>query len=824
MSAVNPLQNLNDCGCCAGVSVETPVEVSNRPGLSAIVYRTGTHVTFKESMLARLSSSNLPALSTLKTRDNDDFSIALLDAWATVGDVLTFYQERIANESYLRTATERLSLLQMARLIGYGLRPGVAASTLLAFTLEDAAGAPLQSVIEIGVKAQSVPGPGEKPQTFETIEKIEARTTWNALKPQMVASQQITSSTTELYLQGVNTQLQIGDAIVVLGNERETTPSSGSWDFRFLKSVEADAKNDRTRVTWDKGLSGVAPVPMQLEGNARVFALRQRASLFGHNAPDWKSMPESVRKAYNPDLSSANWPDFSKVLDGRFDLDAAYSKVVQGSWFAVLRMEAPIVYKAKAVVTFSRARFAMSARVTSIEPDFNPGAPHPRFSSVYAQSEELTVAQSPLSSSISGDSVLLNSKIDALPNGRTILFSGKDDSTGEAITEAVRVLRTQVVGNVTQLFFTPSLLHSYERASLTIYANVAHATHGETMHEVLGSGDASRPYQRFTLRQPPLTYTSAATPSGAQSTLQVRVNDLLWLEVPTLYAREPHEHVYVTQQNEDGTTTVQFGDGINGARLPTGSENVRATYRKGIGLGGLADAEQISLLMTRPLGVKGVINPQPATGAADAETIDDVRTNAPLTVMTLDRTVSLRDYEDFARAFGGIAKALATWTWEGRTRRVFITIAGPQGAEIKADSDTYKFLVVALRSAGDPFVSFRVASYRAASFRLIARVKIEPDFENDRVLAAVEDALHKHFSFAARSFGQPVALSEVIALVQAVPGVVAVDVKRLHRSGAPRILNHRLLADMPAMGAGGHVNAAELLTLHESGVALGVMS
>ena len=43
--------------------------------------------------------------------------------------MLTFYQERIANEAYLRTATERVSLLELARLIDYELRPGVAAST-----------------------------------------------------------------------------------------------------------------------------------------------------------------------------------------------------------------------------------------------------------------------------------------------------------------------------------------------------------------------------------------------------------------------------------------------------------------------------------------------------------------------------------------------------------------------------------------------------------------------------------------------------------------------------------------------------------------------
>ena len=61
-------------------------------------------------MLARLSSADYPALAPLKTRDDDDFSIALLDATAVVLDILTFYQERLANESYLRTATQLHSL------------------------------------------------------------------------------------------------------------------------------------------------------------------------------------------------------------------------------------------------------------------------------------------------------------------------------------------------------------------------------------------------------------------------------------------------------------------------------------------------------------------------------------------------------------------------------------------------------------------------------------------------------------------------------------------------------------------------------------------
>ncbi len=82
------------CGCCEGIEALTPASVENLPGLSALAYRVGTHGRFKESMVAALSGQ--PALQGLTTREDDDPAIALIDGWATVLDVLSFYQERIA--------------------------------------------------------------------------------------------------------------------------------------------------------------------------------------------------------------------------------------------------------------------------------------------------------------------------------------------------------------------------------------------------------------------------------------------------------------------------------------------------------------------------------------------------------------------------------------------------------------------------------------------------------------------------------------------------------------------------------------------------------
>jgi predicted phage baseplate assembly protein len=270
---------------------------------------------------------------------------------------------------------------------------------------------------------------------------------------------------------------------------------------------------------------------------------------------------------------------------------------------------------------------------------------------------------------------------------------------------------------------------------------------------------------------------------------------------------------------------VQFGDGKSGARLPSGANNLRAKYRKGIGIEGLVKAGQLSMLLSRPLGVKGVTNPLAASGAQDPEQIDDARANAPLRVLTLERVVSLRDYQDFARAFGGIAKALASWSWDGRSRGVLVTLAGPAGAQILPEGATYQNLLKAMRAAGDPFVALSVKTYRPAFFRFAGKVKIDPAYEPELVLAQIELALRDGFSFARREFAQPVMLSEVIAAMQPVAGVIAVDVDKLYRSDKAATLEQRLLAEAPETPASGELQAAELLTLDAAPLdQLGVMA
>jgi hypothetical protein len=98
----------------------------------------------------------------------------------------------------------------------------------------------------------------------------------------------------------------------------------------------------------------------------------------------------------------------------------------------------------------------------------------------------------------------------------------------------------------------------------------------------------------------------------------------------------------------------------------------------------------------------------------------------------------------------------------------------------------------------------------------------EPTHVRSVVHTAVEAALRERFSFAARAFAQPVMLSEVIAVIQGVAGVIAVDVDKLYR-GVTEALQPRLPADQPHIDANGVLQAAELLTLDPGPLSLEVM-
>ena len=868
MGTIAPvIQPLNTCHCCDGIEQETPQGLYNRPGLSAIAYRVGTHDQFKATMLARLQSSGLAALRAFRSRADNDFTVALLDALATAGDVLTFYSERIANEAYLRTAVERRSVLELAALIGYQLRPGVAASTWLAFTIEDAPGAlgatlisptisavvpepPPTVTIDIGAKVQSVPGPGEKPQVYETIEKIVARAEWNAMRPRLVQPQTISISSGSYLLAGANTTLKVGDNIlvhspkeqalriiqkIVIAADASTTrmdvsdkpglrpaafkrpslPAGNINDFAPGTALTTSVVQQILASSWDASdlvaLAQAQNWPLdqlatdinlqitQAPADGALFVFRQRAAVFGYNAPLWSSLapvlrfdstfgPKNipVKAAYPKDWDKLTLEDRADPQDGErtIFLDNSYPGVLPGSWIALrapggAKGERHLISQVISNTEVTHTDFTLSGKVSELRIACNQSLaefPIPG-TTVLCQSEPLTLAQTPVTDSVAGDTIVLDRAYLGLIAGQKAILTGeRADLDGVTAAEMRPLKKVILEQGFSVITFDSSLDNPYKRPTVQINANVALSTNGETMPvEVLGSGDGSQAFQTFTLGQPPLTYISAANASGVESTLEIRVDGVLWKEVPFFYSHGPDEHIYIVRQDDSGVSTVMFGDGKTGSRLPTGQQNVTAHYRKGIGLGGVVRANQLSQMMQRPLGVRGANNPLPATGGADPERLADARNNATLTIMTLDRVVSLEDYQDFARAFPGIGKALATWAWDGQQQIVLLTVAGANGASVPPGSQLYDNLQNAIANGSEPGVKVALYPYQPVFFRISGAVTADPDYAVADVAANVEAALRKAFSFDARSFGQPVHVSEIIATIQNVKGVVDVN-------------------------------------------------
>lgn len=1124
------------CGCCEGTQLLTPQPVANRPGLDALAYRVGTHAAFLETMKARLANFRFdalpgesdaagrpqlpPPLAGLMTRAADDPAIALMDAWATVADVLTFYQERIANEGYLRTATERRSILELARLVGYALRPGVASTVFLAYTLDENSKEPV--TIPRGARVTSVPGPGETPQSFETVEEIEARAAWNLLKPRMTRPQTQRSisdscANPRVFLQGIGTNLKPNDPLLIQFGQDPPV-------FVRVKDVQPDALADRTLVTlqrWPKKCPNAAPAPeplaspeaitadakrqlsaivarylgeevktrglsrgtqmfgrtsdylgaleQQLEEavsypallvflndetmpkleakrqtaetkgytdlepwlagliaelrsvaatttsaradalahafalatqpmtgttgaveladpfnalptgletppsvpprNAlaldrdlntafqakadtllkalgalrpdlrealptvaantkvaqdvtiKVYALRVTAAPFGHNA-----QPIVARFVANPasgtaplrvqftslssgDITSYHWTfgdgtsslardpshtftsanDYTVTLTVSGPAGEAQAQLAIQVDEVIINVQPPVPTVIVAPLTSTAPTAAIAPQASafphsqsvlfldadynispqsliaiSADPDTQPNVFHvdsvshetlnayglsgkstrlglsstwfttpPTIdvvhrTNVYALSEELPLAEEPIDQAIctSGDPaspsgwIELDDLYSGLQAGRWLIVSGErtditaPDPGGNSNTKlpVPGVLASELVmlAEVTQrveetaeqlaygygygyggkapapgekthtyLRLKEPLAFCYRRDTVKIYGNVVKATHGETRQEVLGSGDGSKAFQAFPLKQPPLTYVAASTPSGAESTLHVRVNGVEWREAGSLVDLGPTDRQFMTRTDDDNKTTVLFGDGRQGARPPTGIENIKAVYRTGIGQAGNVKPGQISQLVTRPLGVKEVLNPQRASGGADRESRDQARKNAPLAVMALDRLVSTQDYADFARTFAGIGKASAVRLSDGRRQLVHVTIAGVNDIPIDKTPGLYGSLVKALRQFGDPHQAIQVDVRELMLIVLSANVCILPDYQWESVVPKVRARLLDVFSFERRELGQDVILSEIVSTIQAVEGVAYVDVDKL---------------------------------------------
>jgi hypothetical protein len=607
-----------------------------------------------------------------------------------------------------------------------------------------------------------------------------------------------------------------------------TALSAGSWSTSALTT--ATSPNNLTiasltlaigAVTFPPSSAPILPAKMQVQagcyGNIAVNPT-------GNPPP---ALPGAIT-ATQTDASEQAPSDNTHVF---IYLDREYPEIVPGSYALIRDATREGFSQVHSVAPISLEAYGMSAKVTRLEinatltgPTGNQAASGflTRRTTVYAAPKLLDLAPLPVTGDVgtdvapaTADQVILSTAEPSLLPGKTVALTGeRSDLTGVTVSEILTLADNTIQNGVSVLTFTRQPTYTYKRDTAAMNANVAEATHGETATEILGGGDATKPFATYKLKSKPLTHVSAKSETGMAPALEVRVNGVLWDLVDTFRDSGPEDRHYILRIAKDQTTSIIFGDGLNGLRPPTGQDNIQATYRKGAGSDGLLEASQLTLLATKPAGLKSVWNPLAPAGAADAEELEGARQNAPLKVLTLGRTVSLRDYEDFARGFAAIAKARADWTYDGFARPIFVTIAGQSGAILPDDGDDMTNLRDALAAAGEADLRVTVRNYDPATFILKAGLFINEKYITDDVIAAGLSALETAFSFDNRALGQGVSRAQVIAVLQDVEGVDGVDLNFLYRTGLPETFEQRLGSARPQPSLDGTIpEPAELLTI-----------
>ncbi len=773
--------------CCQG-SENHAKAIDNRPGLTNIGYRLGTYTTFLEEMLAAIASAkvrvdretlllledwtardsdDVKTLTPLKNwtaRDSDDLGIALFEMWAYLADILTFYQERTANEAFLRTALHRESVLRLAALLNYRPAPGAAAAANLAFAVK-----PENTVnIPIGLRVQSVPGQDEKPQKFEVGEELLAKPELNCIRvyPEPEEYFPLLAGSDDVVATSDVSHLASGDNLVIFeDSQREDKKISQIAPVEAGQNIQWTPSNQRP-----------------FSNSADIYKWTRKLRLFGRHvpeqyftAPDWKTV----------ELVKGDW-DYEIVNPTSFHLDAVYDDLTVGTEILI---SAPGVLRIRTINSVSQEAAQLgphSSTATRIDVSVLDGVTMDlREVTIYELSGpgiDRWLVRYPDSIPKSADQVFipLQDPLE-LEVGRTLLLDDKEQDPVSVTVTGVE----QVDADKDNLFdhtavsFSPEFSRELDSKTAVLYGNVAEATHGESLKpEVLGSGDAAAVYQSFAMKTSPVTFVrDILQKQGVANSLELRVDNVLWQEVGTLLGRSQKDSVYTTSLDNDGVMSIQFGDGDQGAILPTGRNNVVATYRQGLGTDGNVKARAITNLLDRPLGLKKVFNPAPALGGADPETLDEARQNAPSTVRTFGRIVSMKDFEDAAREYIGIAKATASCHFDGEQRAVLLTVACDEDADL--GEDLKGDLRDTLDARRDPNRKLIIEHRTRVECEISAVVETHPDYLEEQVCAAADAAVRQFLAFENVALGQSLHLSDFYRVLQQVEGVVAARVVKL---------------------------------------------
>ncbi len=374
-------------------------------------------------------------------------------------------------------------------------------------------------------------------------------------------------------------------------------------------------------------------------------------------------------------------------------------------------------------------------------------------------------------------SILSLEKIpDALELGRVLIVSGKNEAirvTVKEINIAAGTIKVAPAIPGSELSASGTT-NEYTRYDAMIYGNVVQAGHGETKNEkILGSGDATVPNQSFEFNVADVSFVVDSNfPSGVRAAIEIVIDQRTWKQVATLNDSDPEDPHYMVRMKEDGTLNITFGDGRHGRRITTGSNNIRVSYRVGVGLAANLSAYSLEKEVKPHALVDSLVQPLAASGGNAMEGVSSLRENAPASLLTLQRAVSLSDFTNLAQSNSSVWQARAIRLLPpglGRSDMIEVVIVPAGGGELGALADS---LQETLSQHALPGVQISISKYQSVILDLdiIIRIKID-EFDADLVTENVRQTLVDAFSLEQSGLGEPLYRSQIIEVIEGVVGV-----------------------------------------------------
>lgn len=196
----------------------------------------------------------------------NDIGVALLELWAYVGDILNYSADRNANEAFLDTATQRNSVIRLARLLNYSPAGASPATVTLTWTNNTAGSLVVPATTQV---ATSLDTASDATVTFETDSALtvpaNSTATVTATQGTTVSNEQVGTSdgTIEQQFALFNPEVIQGSVTVTVTSGSASTwtyvphlVTSGPYDQVFTLLVDG---NDVTTIVFGDGANGAIP-------------------------------------------------------------------------------------------------------------------------------------------------------------------------------------------------------------------------------------------------------------------------------------------------------------------------------------------------------------------------------------------------------------------------------------------------------------------------------------------------------------------------------------------------------------------------------------